>query len=93
MEQNTNAASYVNDEVLSAAVDFIRVGGPDADGCTVAVSELFDMLQDTFGAQYRLSIEQIEVLNLISWLAVDPDVELLSDYGIDFGWRGIKKVV
>jgi hypothetical protein len=75
-----------DDAIISAAIEFIRVGGHYGDGCVVRFSELFEELEDKFGV--RVSPEQLELLDLIQSVAVDPRVAVISDYGIEFAWAG-----
>jgi hypothetical protein len=43
-----------------------------------------------FGDQFRLSPEQLRLLDMIDSVAADPRVDLVKFDGIEFGWMGEK---
>jgi hypothetical protein len=88
MEHHEMSTTPTGQAIISTAIEFIRVGGQDGDGCIVSVSELFEELEDKFGDQFRLSPEQLKLLDLVESVAADPRVALLSFDGIHFGWAG-----
>jgi hypothetical protein len=90
MEHPEMSTTPIGQEVISAAIEFIRLGGPDRDGSIVSISELFEELEDKFGDQFRVSPEQLRLLDMIDSVAADPRVDLVKFDGIEFGWMGEK---
>jgi hypothetical protein len=88
MENREITTTPTDEEFISAALDFIRVGGPDRDGCIVSIGELLEEWEKKFGDHFRLSPEQWKLLGLIDWVAAEPRVDLIGFDGIGFGWRG-----
>ncbi len=91
MENPEISTAPTDEELTSAALECIRVGGPGRDGCIVSIFELLEELEAKFADQFRVSPGQRKLLNLIDSVAADPRVDLVKSYGIEFGWIGERR--
>jgi hypothetical protein len=62
MEHTQTNATRQGEEVISTAIGFVTVVGPDMDGFIVSISELAEGVEDKFGQQFRLSRDQLKLL-------------------------------